>query len=229
MALSSMITSRKWSEVLIMIQSYPDELMFWIPGNISYRCSCQYTSTPSDTNRACLPIHLVCGMNDVPVDIVEMLIVVYPQSLKWGDRTLGYLPLHWAVSNVGAPSNVDVINLLLNYYKKATSVKNIFLQTPLSSHLFCSRSPSLVVVKLLVKAYPDAVQANDRFAAYALHYASRRGDWKISEYLVSFYPEALRQKDSADMSPLDRAQDKRTFFLRDKLRELEERHLGCCS
>lgn len=205
--LTTLISKKKWVEVLERIVSHPDEVRVCKDG--------------------ILPIHRACGCDDVPFRVIEALIETYPQSLEQKCNTFdGGLPIHDAVSHDYSTINTDVIKLLLQHYKGSASVKDEDGCTPLQSHLYCSPSPSLEVVKMLVEAHPDAVRTHDQYKWYPLHCAAACDNWQIAIYLIDLYPEALVKHTFTDQIPRIVADEYRKFKMCDKLREEEETRFG---
>jgi len=84
-----------------------------------------------------------------PVDIVHVLLRMYPSAAKKADKE-GSTPLHFACHYSGS---VDVISALLQAYPKAIRVQDRCGRTPLYHAV--DKSASIDVLKLLVRADPN--------------------------------------------------------------------------
>jgi len=95
-------------------------------------------------------------------------------------------------------------------------------RSPLHSHLCESSLSSLDVVKLLVKAYPDAVRLCNNYKWFPLHYAEKNGNLDIAQYLIDLYPDSLLMRTKDGEIPIDVAVSFGQSQLCYKLREEEE-------
>lgn len=176
-----LILKEKWSDFIERITSHPEEVQSW--------------------NNGFLYIHRACDKPNIPVEVVEALIKVHPQSVKQPDKVCCRIPLHIAVGHASS-TKTDVVSVLLHHYKEGVSMRNEQGHTPLIYHLCFNQCPSLVIVKMLVEAYPEAVSTrDDKFQWYPLHFAALCNNWDISKYLIEVYPEALLKKNKSGRTP----------------------------
>lgn len=198
--LLSLISEENWKKVMERIHSHPNEV---------------YVEDYSDE----LPIHCVVLKKEVPINVIELLIKVYPQSLQQKTKICNRTPLHNSVIQ-NHDSTKDIIKLIIQNFTLGASLVDYLGHTPLHSHLIYCDVPSLETVKILVEAYPDSVRTKDKFHLYPLHCAAYTGDWDISQYLIELYPQALLEKSNHQNTPRDLA----VTFLKPELHEklLEE-------
>jgi len=189
--LLTLIFDESWDKVLKRINSHPDETKSW-------------------DEHGDLPIHSALKRSYVPINIVQTLVNVYPNSLKEKSTFCGQsiLPLHVAVSHL-YKCQPDVIQYLLDNYIESASITNECGQTPLIIHLHCNPLPDMLVVKILIYAYANAVQLCDDRLWYPLHHAvqSSNGNREVLEYIIELYPEALFKKNDENMTPRDIANE----------------------
>merc|ERR1719362_1314398 len=179
----SLIAKRNWSEVKERIQTHPSESHSWEDG--------------------ILPIHHICCHTNVPINVVESFIDVFPQSVKLKCKTKYHrIPLHYA-ARYSASSTCDVTEALLIKYRDGAYMKDEYGNTPLHSHLFYSLMPCIEVVKMLVEANPDSVCTGNYENWFPLHHAAGCGNWEISKFLVNLYPEALLVHTFSGHTPID--------------------------
>ena len=77
-------------------------------------------------------LHMVCKLNDPPVDVVEALIECAPETVTWPDSN-GWLPLHHACAN-GASG--QVLSVLVQAYPEGKIRQDRRLRTPLHFAFF---------------------------------------------------------------------------------------------
>lgn len=177
------------------------------------------------------PIHLACLKKKVPIEVIESLIELHPQSVKQKTEVGGRLPLHCAVTGCefldDSSTKINIIKVLLSYYKDAVCVKDKNGRTPLHDYLRPFSSHSMEVTNMLVEANPDVVRMSTTFEYYPLHYAVLHGNWEISEYLIKLYPDALLKKEiTTGRTPRDIADYNGEQDLCEKLHEEEKQRLG---
>lgn len=183
MDLPNLIHLKRWKEVLEKVSSNPDELCSWDNGGF-------------------LPIHNACFLENVPLNVIESFLEVYPESVKQKSQTYSLLPLHCAVHNYSS-TNSEVVKLLLASYKEGALAQEENGRTPLIYHLLVCQSPSLEMTKMLADAHPDAVRICDSGKWNPLHYAAYRGNWEISQYIIDMYPDALTEENNDNRTPRD--------------------------
>lgn len=204
--LLSLIARDKWSQVLDAITSDP---------NLSH--------TKDDMGE--LPLHRACAQENVPVEVIEAFVKIYPQALEETSKTYGGSAIFIAVG-VMSSTLLDVVKNILKHNKEAATVINDDKRTVLSHHIWKCPKPNLEVVKLLVVAYPEAVRMSDKFAWYPLHCAGKCGSWSIAKYLIDLYPDVLQEQSRYGYFPRDIANMFCEHKLRDKLIEEEKQRFG---
>jgi len=136
-------------------------------------------------------------------------------------QSSGNLVLHECCRH-GAPS--DVVECFLQGNPDAVTAKGNSGYLPM--HYACATcSPSIDVVRLLFTESANALcQFDEEEQVLPLHLACKVGaDTEVLMLLLSFYPEAIKQKDVFDRSPLDYAKSIRDENVREStLRCLEQ-------
>lgn len=172
-----------------------------------------------------LPIHHACRRDFIPVRIIEALIEVHPESvMAQSKETSGaVLPLHCAVNQANT-FHSSLVNLLVKKYPEGVAVKNLYGRTPLHSYLRCSPNPSLEITKLLLDAYPNVIRIrDDKFHWYPLHCAATRNNWKIVQYLIDVYPDAIMKIDHKTRTPRNVAAQYYQQHIQEKLKQEEKK------
>lgn len=77
-------------------------------------------------------LHMVCKLNDPPVDVIESLIECAPETVEWPDSN-GWLPLHHACAN-GASGKV--LSVLVQAYPEGKVRQDKRFRTPLHFAFF---------------------------------------------------------------------------------------------
>jgi len=138
-----------------------------------------------------LPLHIVCAgpkasksenTTPVPLGLVQLLIQVYPESLRSADPHTGMIPLHLACRSCARHSENDV---------DAISICSVMLQ----------------VIRLALKIYPHSTKAVDVMGRSPLHHAVMVGaPYPVVELLVHQDPGSVLSSDQEGFTPLCYAQ-----------------------
>ena len=147
-----------------------------------------------------LPLHLACATDGIQPSVVQTLLSAYPEAVSKRDKT-DSLPLHLACF---LGSRLDVVKLLLESYPGAASTTRNKGKLPL--HICCeSPRASIEVVRELVQAYPEGIQArSDTSSSIPLHVACRsRAPVSVIEFLIKEYPKSLSIEDSEGNTALE--------------------------
>lgn len=110
-----------------------------------------------------------CVRKDPPPYIVQLLLAVSPESLSHVD-CLHRTPLHIAA---GAHAKLSIVQLLADADPAACFVQDVDGKTPLI--LACESSwgdsPSIELIRILIKAYPTSLSLEDNDGTSALEHA----------------------------------------------------------
>ena len=152
---SSLIAARDWVSVFAAIEMYPSLAAQWIFGidDVSARIYKR------------LPLHCVCIYGG-PIDLIEMLIKLYPEGVKTIDPTDLSTPLSLACF---ANCPVDTIRLILRAYPGAIDIVNVYGQAPLQVAILSKAS--FDVIETLVEEKPHLVLLKDNDGRQATDYA----------------------------------------------------------
>jgi Ankyrin repeats (3 copies) len=153
--LSSLIAAKDWHRIFVAIEAYPSLASQWIYGIDDVSASIYKR----------LPLHCACIYGG-PIDLIEMLIRLYPQGIKTIDPTDLSTPLSLACF---ASCSADIIRLLLRTYPRAIDIVNIYGQAPL--HVAILSKASYDTIEMLVDETPHLALLKDNDGMNAITYA----------------------------------------------------------
>lgn len=198
----------------------------------------QSNPSPSDRQMAAMhqgqflttTLHMVCKLNDPPVDIVESLIDCSEETVTWPDSN-GWLPLHHACAN-GASGKV--LAVLVDAYPEGKVKQDKRYRTPLHFAFFRkdahedkmnlkadARKSAMnqtshdanhedddglgnsmpEIVALLADS--GAAELQDEGGMLPIHYASAYGTThEVLEVLLDAYPESITKRENKGRNPL---------------------------
>lgn len=184
------IHNRHWNQVLSLLEQDPSlakrSVIMVIQGE----------------NSSALLVHLLCGIKETPVSVVDALVTLHPTSLLQKDERAGRLPIHIAVVRDAFP---ELVQYLCKASPKALRVQDQEGNLPLH---YAAMHGSAVVLQALLAAYPQGCQtpnSRDRFPIHlvcARCYDATPLPTKDLEALIQSYPEALVQLDRFGRTPL---------------------------
>ena len=117
-----------------------------------------------------LPLHIACK-HSASVEVVDKLINGAPITVRIGDSSFSWLPIHFACANPDA--SVDIVNRLLRDANDTVRFKNNNAQLPI--HLACVSGASFEVINRLLKDAPDTVRAEDYLSQTPILLAGNHG------------------------------------------------------
>jgi ankyrin repeat protein len=156
-----------------------------------------------------LPLHLACESTN-SLDVIKLLISFYPSSIY--ERNIdGKLPFYYtscpkrrsfSIKQRLVQPSFDVLKFFLEIDPTLVQEK-IESDLPLL-HWACSRNAPLDVLKVILDAYPDAIQICDSQKGYLpLHFACfYKSSLEILQFLIKVYPESIQQTDKLGKLPL---------------------------
>ena len=166
------------------------------------------------------PLHLLCQIKSVPLDIIEVVIESAPEAVSWEDSN-GWLPLHYACAK-GA--SIQVLKALLKVYPEGQLVRDQRSRTPL--HFAFYKSNKDDCNESIISGEPDsnrseaqaedidygmemvllltgAVRIPDEKLRLPLHFAAAYGCSNSAlAILVDSYPDSLYCKEESGCTPL---------------------------
>ena len=170
-------------------------------------------------------LHIVCLSKSVTLDIVEYMLAAFPgvvttESEDDGESVDTYkkFPLHCACYNHHCPSSI--ISLLIERYPNALehfAQGDLFMigdhedfAEGLPLHYYVARKANVDIdmIKMLIEAYPQAMQAVDGVGFTPLHaiVSSEKEDINnilhIIKYLIEVEPSCVRTVDEFERTPL---------------------------
>lgn len=194
--LSTLIAKKTWSELHDHISSSPRDALIWTNGY--------------------LPIHRACWSSAIPHTIIETFVKIYPCSLQQACHVNGDVPLQYAVrchysSSEEIINHERIIKALLFYDLQpdkdfqTACFKDKHGHTPLHSYICYHTEPSLNIIQMLLKAYPEAIKVKDNYDWLPLHFASRNNDWRVLDYILRLFPDGLLEKTKFNYTARDLA------------------------
>jgi len=155
------------------------------------------------TSGRTLPLHNACGHRNPSIDIIQLLLTHYPESISVPNMgNMHNLPLHIALRKE-APDE-EVVMALLDHFEDGA--KHITTYGNLPLHLACSNSASLAVLERLVEIYPRGLYTRSEFGEIPLHIAcmdlGSGSSLEIVKFLVELYPESAQYKGFNGSLPL---------------------------
>lgn len=169
-------------------------------------------------------LHMVCKLNDPPIDVVQNLIDCSEETVMWPDSN-GWLPLHHACAN-GASGKV--LAVLVKAYPEAKIKQDKRYRTPLHFAFFRKDAKedrmnlkndarkSIMnanddeddvgnsmpeIVELLSDS--GAAELQDEGGMLPMHYASAYGTTReVLEVLIEAYPESITKRENKGRNPL---------------------------
>lgn len=152
------------------------------------------------------PLHYLVWARP-PTDLVERLLQLAPDAVQRRGTVFGWLPLHFAC---GYEASVDVVQLLLEAYPKATEVQDNDGDLPL--HIACYNGLSTNIVRMLLETYPKATEISNNKGYLPLHCACKyESSLETVKVIYETFPEAITRKDSYGKLPADYAYSNSAF------------------
>jgi hypothetical protein len=198
--------------MIAIIQAYPDALTE--PYTTIYQMNDWDTASP------CSGLRRLLTFLDLPLEIMEAVILAKPECIKIPDPSDGQIALHLVASRTASKA---MVNLLINSYPEGLEARDKSGQLPL--HKACQRrksalkSTSAAIIRtLLLGGKPSSqsqtetkiatgIQELDHAEQTPLNLACQRGHFsrKTFHLLLEAYPEAIEIPNHRGQLPLHHA------------------------
>jgi len=134
-----------------------------------------------------LPIHHICSRDDVPLQLIQTLVSIYPKSVQKTESSLRRTCLHIAMLRC-LPD--DIVSFLIDAYPDATQMQDRLGRVPL--HYACSNFRSSAIVTKLIQIFPQCVIAPDKNSWWTpLHIAvTTEAHPEVIRLMISVCPES---------------------------------------
>jgi ankyrin repeat protein len=200
--------------VMMLLQAYSNATQEKdMAGRLPLHIACGYATSPDivrmivqaypqaaevRSNYGHLPLHIACNIPEPSAAIVKLLIEAYPYATKVQDYG-GWLPLHLACS-LGA--SLEVLHFLLETYPESLDIKENSGLKPFyhlkqsaeykygTEYVFLLHQAviggySVLLVKLLLQAFPESCRKKDNDGMIPLHYVCESNRPHFIEYVMT--------------------------------------------
>ncbi len=134
------------------------------------------------------PLHIACSTDYVSLEVAQLLIDAFPESLLRGDND-GRTPLHNLCKNKEIDDEVDLEILKLLREKRPESVRHLTNIGDLPLHIAAMhQSPEFC--RSLIEAYPGSERISNGEGELPLHVACQYNNLDTGKYLLELYPES---------------------------------------
>jgi len=150
--------------------------------------------------KAC-PLHLLCKKKQLPLDILDIFVKVYPQATRIPDSYHQRLPIHVACRSGASP---DVIKKLLDEF--AEGLFRADYEGNLPIHLACSFG-SMEAISLLLRPNSGHLDSTNKKHQTPLHMVCSRDDVSLSvvQGILDVSTSACKVTDWQGQLPLHKA------------------------
>jgi len=160
------------------------------------------------------PLHLACGNEGVNLELFELLLNAWPDSIRMRNNNMGYLPIHsLCCGKMGKTNSVDILRCMLSIDPTLARETNDIDYLPIH-HGICK---SFAFCKELIDAYPESLRVRTSegslpiHKACGIHYAcsfrsrDRAEVVKTIQYMLELYPESIHARDREGCLPIHSA------------------------
>lgn len=194
--LFALCTSKRWSDVLELIRSNPNEAK-------SLQSTGKRGAAPISVLQIVLA-HARCR-GDVPLCVVEALLETAPRMASQRHLYTGNLPLHAVFYNpfYSASKRTQIAEKIMAACPESVMMKNKDERTPL--HTICSQHCNQEPILALLKAAPQTASWTDKNGDLPIHLACRslKSPNKSIRALFDAFPGGLWEKNGSGLTPLD--------------------------
>ena len=196
------IGRKNWNRVQRILMDAPQEARIWVV--TKYYGGVLVTHRDPDTDVTVwyrrLPLHHACSKSNVPLSILQSLLMAYTDALLLPDET-GKLPLHHAIRCRHVVP--EILPILVS--EASASYSDHEGKCPL--HYACEYRLDLTSIQCLLEAAPKVLAHVDQYGRLPLHWEcsvlSERSDkLTVIRYLVERYPEAILIPDVDGRTPI---------------------------
>ena len=146
------------------------------------------------------PLHVICGNKFVTLNIVQLLIDAFPDSVRHEDNK-GRMPLHKLCNNKNLDDEVGLEILKLLLERCPESVRHAAEGGRLPIHL-AAGFQSLEFCRILIEAYPASGRLALSIGALPFHVACQFNNVATAKYLYQLYPESMNVADNNGFHPI---------------------------
>ena len=150
------------------------------------------------------PLHLACGNNKVNLELFELLLNAWPDSIRMRNNSR-YLPIHsLCCGKMGKTNSVDILRCMLSIDPTLARETNDIDYLPIH-HGICK---SFAFCKELIDAYPESLRVRTSEGSLPIHKAcGYRGGRSANtiRYMLELYPESINARDSEGLLPIHHA------------------------
>jgi ankyrin repeat protein len=154
----------------------------------------------------CTPLHIICRDNShVTLNIVELLIDAYPDSLRHEDNK-GFTPLHKLCRNEDLDDKevgLKILKLLLE--KGPESARHATITAGVLPIHIAAAYQTPKFCRILIEAYPTSERLAMSVGVLPFHVACQYNNVAIAEYLYQLYPESIHVADIGGNHPIHHA------------------------
>lgn len=158
-----------------------------------------------------LPLHQVCTLPGIPVEIVTLLLRVYPDAIYCTETAFDRIPLHCACRTNADPEIIRAIlqaeedhvtnGPLLQGVSWLCLEPDRLQRVPL--HYAVSNGSTAETIDILLHAAPQAAQRTDKRGWTALHVAANAGSsLRVTEAIYRAYPPAIQCRNENACTPV---------------------------
>lgn len=153
-----------------------------------------------------LPIHMALSQGDVPMELIQALLIANPGSIHKKETGYGRNCVHIALKSFVSDS---ITSYLIQLNPKACQEQDKLGRLPL--HYAVSNLHSFDIMNEILTVYPEAVKSWDNLGWTALHIACQTySSLEVIEALLSRNPEAVLMETKRGSTPLDIAYNSKT-------------------
>ena len=143
-----------------------------------------------------IPLHLACLYN-APWEVIESLIIAFPEGVKDKDTLFQRLPLHVACEQ---NASYQIIRTLITYYPQGCKTRDTLGRLPL--HYACFTNVTLDVIDMLLVDYPNGVKCVDGKGWLPLHISVKYNtNVDVSRKLLLMFPDGKNLKTLKGCTP----------------------------
>jgi len=143
------------------------------------------------------PLHLACGNNKVNLELFELLLNAWPDSIRMRNNSR-YLPIHsLCCGKMGEPNSVDILRCMLSIDPTLAREMNDIDYLPIH-HGICK---SFAFCKELIDAYPESLRVRTSECSLPIHKACGSSANTI-RYMLELYPESIHARDREGLLPI---------------------------
>ncbi len=146
------------------------------------------------------PLHVACGNENVTLNMVQLLIDAFPDSLRHEDDK-GLMPLHTLCNNKNLDDEVavDILKLLLE--RCPESVRHAARNGNLPIHI-AARYHSPDFCRTLIETYPGSERMTNDSGDLPFHFVCQCNTVATAKYLYQLYPESINVADNDGWYPI---------------------------